>query len=76
MSEIIYYCEQGDPMCIYPKCTCNTVRPETTKNERNAGRKPLYGGKETVLMRVLIRKDKEKEMKSEIKAVQEKYKSV
>ncbi len=43
-------------------------------NDRNAGRKPLYGGKETVLHRVLIRKDKEKEMKAEIKAVQYKYK--
>lgn len=43
-------------------------------NERNAGRKPLYGNKETVLMRVLLRKDKEQEMKAEIKAVQEKYK--
>ncbi len=44
--------------------------------ESFAGRKPLYAGRETVLMRVLIRKDKEKEMKSEIKAIQEKYKAV
>ena len=43
-------------------------------NERNAGRKPMYGDKETVLMRVLLRKDKESEMKSEIKAIQQKYK--
>lgn len=46
------------------------------KNERNAGRKRLYGDKETVLMRVLIRKDKEKEMRAEIKSVQDKYKNL
>lgn len=43
------------------------------KNERNAGRKPLYSVP-SMLFRVLIRKDKEKEMKAEIKAIQEKYK--
>lgn len=46
------------------------------KNERNAGRKPMYGKKETILMRVLLRKDKELEMKTEIKAIQEKYKNL
>jgi len=44
------------------------------KNERGAGRKPIYGGKETVLMRVLLLKEKETEMKADIKAIQEKYK--
>jgi len=24
--EKIYYCEQGDKNCLYPKCVCNTVR--------------------------------------------------
>ena len=43
------------------------------KNERNAGRKPIYDVP-SMLLRVLIRKDKEKEMKAEIKAIQEKYK--
>jgi hypothetical protein len=26
--EIIYYCKQGEPTCVYPKCICNTVRPK------------------------------------------------
>lgn len=47
-----------------------------TNNDRGAGRKRLYGDKETVLMRVLIRKDKEQEMKAEIKEVQDKYKKL
>jgi hypothetical protein len=24
--EIIYYCKQGEPTCVYPKCVCNTVK--------------------------------------------------
>lgn len=27
MSDIVYFCEQGDPYCVHPKCVCNTVRP-------------------------------------------------
>lgn len=42
-------------------------------NERNAGRKPLYGVP-SKLKGVLIRIDMEKEMMSEINAVQLKYK--
>ena len=25
--KVIYYCRQGDPYCMSPKCRCNTVRP-------------------------------------------------
>lgn len=45
------------------------------KNERGAGRKPLYSVP-SELLRVLIRTDKKKEMKTEIKAIQEKYKNM
>lgn len=31
--EVIYYCNQGDPYCIYPKCRCNT-RPEQSTKDR------------------------------------------
>lgn len=44
-------------------------------NDRNAGRKPLYNVPSEVV-RVLVRTDKKKEMKAEIKAVQEKYKTL
>lgn len=44
-------------------------------NERNAGRKPLYGVP-SKLKGVLIRIDMEKEMMSEIKAIQLKYKNL
>lgn len=44
------------------------------KNERNAGRKKLFGERKTKLIGVLIPKDKESEIKAEIKIIQEKYK--
>ena len=31
--EIRYYCKQGDPTCVYPKCTCNTVEPDEKKSK-------------------------------------------
>lgn len=31
--EIIYYCKQGDPHCIHPNCTCNTVQPNQSVEE-------------------------------------------
>lgn len=36
VKEIIYYCEQGNPYCIYPKCLCNTINPKIneTKNAK------------------------------------------
>lgn len=33
MSEIKYYCEQGDPYCVSPKCLCNTIRPKNVEKE-------------------------------------------
>jgi hypothetical protein len=33
---IIYYCEQGNPYCVYPKCVCNTIKP--TKAIENHGK--------------------------------------
>lgn len=46
------------------------------KKNSKAGRPTMYGDKKTVLYRALIRKDKEKEMRAEIKAVQDKYKNL
>lgn len=49
------------------------------KNERNAGRIPYYGkGKQTEILRVLILSHPEtkEKMKSEIRAVQEKYRVI
>lgn len=46
------------------------------ENKKIVGRKELYPGHETYSLRVIIRKDKKKEMKAEIKAVQDKYKSL
>ena len=44
MSEIRYYCEQGDPYCVSPNCICNTIRPKLTRGgiRLNAGAKPKY----------------------------------
>lgn len=44
------------------------------KNERNAGRKKLFGDRKTKLIGILIPEDKETEIKAEIKTIQEKYK--
>ncbi len=56
-----------------------SVRPKSLQgienNIRGAGRKSIYGGKETVLHRVLLLKEKETEMKADIKAIQEKYRN-
>jgi len=46
-----------------------------TNNERNAGRKKLFI-QPAKLIGVMVRIDKEKEMKAEIKAVQDKYKNL
>lgn len=31
--EIIYYCKQGDPYCVYPKCKCNTMNIDMEFNQ-------------------------------------------
>lgn len=46
MKEIKYYCEQGDPYCVSPKCICNTIRPkkaEEKKDLRGSGSKENVG---------------------------------
>ena len=30
--EIVFYCEQGEPTCVHPKCVCNTVREKIIVN--------------------------------------------
>jgi len=37
MSDIVYFCEQGDPYCVHPKCVCNTVRPSAGGAKIDAG---------------------------------------
>lgn len=44
------------------------------KNERNAGRKKMFGERKTKLIGVLVPEDKEAEIKADIKLIQEKYK--
>jgi hypothetical protein len=44
------------------------------KNERNAGRKRLFGHRKTKIIGILIPEDKEKEIRRDIKLIQEKYK--
>ena len=40
VKETIYYCKQGEPTCVYPKCICNTVRlKEESKQELIEGLK-------------------------------------
>ena len=31
--KVIYYCKQGEPYCVSPNCTCNTINPEHTQQE-------------------------------------------
>ena len=31
--ETVYYCKQGEPTCVYPKCVCNAARPKEEPKE-------------------------------------------
>ncbi len=43
---IVYFCDQGDPYCTSPKCTCNTVRPsfKTSPILKSAGGPKIDAG--------------------------------